>query len=190
VISCDDPHQHVALAISELLNGIGEDGDREGLKETPLRAAKAWQVWTAGYGVDPASVLKTFEEVDYSEMVVVKNISLYSTCEHHLAAIFGTATVAYIPSGRVLGLSKLCRVVDIFARRLQTQERITAQVAQALFESDLKPLGVGVQLSCRHLCMESRGVQKQGQHTVTNRLLGRIATGEPRAEFLAVANAP
>jgi GTP cyclohydrolase I len=198
-VTCDDPTQdvqRVELAISELLTGIGEDGDREGLVETPARAAKAWAKWTEGYRVDVNAILKSFEDAHYNEMVIVQNIPLYSTCEHHLAAIFGTATVAYIPNGRVLGLSKLCRVVDAFARRLQTQERITVQVADALWgmslaersTSPLSPVGVGVQLRCRHLCMESRGVQKIGQDTVTTALRGAMAIGEARAEFLSVVN--
>jgi GTP cyclohydrolase I len=190
---CTDPQQdgeRIALAISELLTGVGEDGDREGLTETPARAAKAWLKWTEGYGQDPQALLKSFEERDYSEMVVVKDIPLYSKCEHHLADIFGTATVAYIPNGRVLGLSKLSRLVNVFARRLQVQERMTVQVANALHVSALQPKGVGVQLRCRHMCMESRGICQQGHYTVTTALRGVIATGEPRAEFLAVAGAP
>jgi GTP cyclohydrolase I len=190
---CTDPNQdgeRIALAISELLTGVGEDGDREGLTETPARAAKAWLKWTEGYGQDPQALLKSFEERDYSEMVVVKDIPLYSKCEHHLADIFGTATVAYIPHGRVVGLSKLSRLVNVYARRLQVQERMTVQIANALHESMLRPKGVGVQLRCRHMCMESRGICQQGHYTVTTALRGVIATGEPRAEFLAVAGAP
>lgn len=188
---CTDPNQdgeRIALAISELLIGIGEDGDREGLAETPARAAKAWLKWTSGYAQDPQALLKSFEERDYSEMVIVKDIPLYSKCEHHLADIFGTATVAYIPSGRVVGLSKLSRLVDVFARRLQVQERMTVQIANAMNVSELMPKGVGVQLRCRHACMESRGLCQQGHFTITTALRGVLATGEPRAEFLAVAN--
>lgn len=191
MITCDDPNgnqQHIALAIQELLVGIGEAGDREGLAETPQRAAKAWLKWTSGYAVDPHTILKSFEERDYSEMVAVVDIPLYSKCEHHLADIFGTATVAYIPNGRVVGLSKLSRLVDIFARRLQVQERMTVQIADALAGSALAPKGVGVMLRCRHMCMESRGICQQGHHTVTTALRGNLATGEPRAEFLALAN--
>ena len=191
MITCDDPNgnqQHIALAIQELLIGIGEASDREGLAETPQRAAKAWLKWTSGYNVDPQTILKSFEERDYSEMVAVVDIPLYSKCEHHLADIFGTATVAYIPNGRVVGLSKLSRLVDIFARRLQVQERMTVQIADALAGSALAPKGVGVMLRCRHMCIESRGVSQQGTYTTTTALRGVLAEGEPRAEFLALAN--
>lgn len=170
-----------------LLIGIHEDPTREGLLETPARFAKAWQKWTEGYHINPADVIKTFEEGDYDEMVVVKDIPIYSKCEHHLADIFGTATIAYVPQGKVLGLSKLSRVADIFARRLQVQERMTVQIADALFRSDLHPRGVGVRIAARHMCMESRGVCKQGHHTITTALRGVLSTGEPRAEFLQLA---
>ncbi len=210
-LQCDNPFDmdHVTSALQELLLGIGET-EREGLDETPARAAKAWAKWTSGYAIDPQQLLKSFEERDYSEMVVVKDIPLYSKCEHHLADIFGTATVAYIPNGRVVGLSKLSRLVDVFARRLQVQERMTVQIADALWGTDystdqeamsagkpiwtrhlpstLAPKGVGVMLKCRHMCIESRGVSQQGTFTVTTALRGVMATGEPRAEFLAVAN--
>lgn len=191
-IKCDDPEnlQHAALAVQELLVAIGEAGDREGLAETPQRAAKAWFEWTAGYRKNPEDILKSFDGGDYNEMVVVRDIPVYSTCEHHLAAIFGTATIAYVPNGRVVGLSKLARLVDIFARRLQVQERMTVQIADALHGSDLRPLGVGVMLRCRHLCMEARGIRAPGTHTITTALRGRLREGEPRAEFLAVANSP
>lgn len=171
-----------------IFDAIGEDPKREGLVETPARFAKAWQVWGRGYGQDPADILKSFEERDYDEMVLVKDIPIYSKCEHHLADIFGTATIAYIPRGRVLGLSKLSRVADIFARRLQAQERLTVQIADALWKSELKPKGVGVILKCRHMCMESRGICQQGHHTVTSALRGVMKQGEPRAEFLKLAS--
>jgi GTP cyclohydrolase I len=164
---------------------------REGIQETPVRVADAWfDFWGAGYRVDVDSLLKTFldgaDGVD--EMIVVKNIPLYSHCEHHLAAIFGTATVAYIPNGRIVGLSKINRVVDAFARRLQVQERLTAQIAEAI-DRNLKPIGVGVQVRARHLCMESRGVCQQGHSTITNALKGAIKTdAKARAEFLAACN--
>lgn len=159
--------------------------DREGIAETPERVAKAWAKWTEGYDEDPSEFMKSFEEAQYDEMVIVKNIPIYSKCEHHLADIFGTATIAYIPDGRVLGLSKLSRVANVFARRLQVQERLTVQIADALMDSELKPKGVGVALSCRHMCMESRGICQQGHHTVTRALRGVIKEGEPRAEFIA-----
>ena len=197
-------HDHAKLATEELLHAIGEDVERDGLNETPTRVAKAWAHWTSGYGQDPQTILKSFDEQNYDEMVVVGNIPIYSHCEHHLAAIFGTATVAYIPNGRVVGLSKLARLVDIFARRLQVQERMTVQIADALYgkpdvlndggsrdfgTSPLQPRGVGVILRCRHMCIESRGTAKQGTVTTTSALRGVMATGEPRAEFLRLAGA-
>jgi GTP cyclohydrolase I len=176
-------------ATTELLSGIGEDPQRGGLHETPERVARAWAFWCSGYDQDPNEILKCFDDGggDYDEMVIVKEIPVYSHCEHHLAAIFGTATVAYVPDGRIVGLSKLSRLVDVFARRLQVQERLTTQIADALIDSDLKPRGVGVMLRCRHLCMESRGVQRAGALTVTTALRGVMKTGEPREEFLKVA---
>lgn len=170
-----------------ILQFMGEDSQRGGLLETPARAAKAWQFWTKGYHEDPAEILKTFEDgaEGCNEMVVVRDIPLYSHCEHHLAAIFGTATVAYIPEGRIVGLSKINRVVDCFARRLQVQERLTAQVADALMDN-LKPKGVGVVVKARHMCMESRGVCQQGHSTITSALRGVFADGTVRQEFLAL----
>jgi GTP cyclohydrolase I len=179
---------NIKFMLESLFHHLGEDPNREGLQETPARWMKAWQTWGAGYDQDPKDVIKTFEERDYDEMVIVKDIPIYSHCEHHLAAIFGTATIAYIPFGRVLGLSKLSRLADIFARRLQVQERLTAQIADALWQSELRPKGVGVLLKCRHLCMESRGISKQGTVTLTSALRGAIQKGDPRAEFLRLAN--
>jgi len=163
---------------------------REGLVDTPERVRKAWEFWTSGYDKDPAELLKVFSDgaEGYDEMVVVKDIPIYSKCEHHLADIFGTATIAYIPDGRVVGLSKLSRLADMFARRLQVQERLTVQIADALNEH-LQPKGVGVVLKCRHMCMESRGLCQQGHHTVTSALRGAIKEQpETRAEFLSIAN--
>lgn len=173
-------------SIQLLLEGLGEDSTREGLLETPLRAAKAWDKWTEGYGKNPNDILKSFEAGNYNQMVIVKDIPVYSKCEHHLADIFGTATVAYIPNKRVVGLSKLSRLVDIFARRLQVQERMTDQIADALYRSeDLKPLGVGVHLRCRHMCMESRGVCQNGQFTMTTALRGELYSSKKvRSEFM------
>jgi GTP cyclohydrolase I len=165
-----------------------ETNDRGGLEETPARVAKAWRFWTKGYNEDPASILKTFEDgaQGCNEMVLVRDIPIYSHCEHHLAAIFGKATIAYIPDGRIVGLSKLNRLADCFARRLQVQERLTNQIADALVEH-LKPKGVGVIVTARHMCMESRGVCQQGHDTVTSALRGVMLEGTPRAEFLALA---
>jgi GTP cyclohydrolase I len=163
-------------------------GLRPGIAETPERVAKAWEFWTSGYTVDVGALLKTFEDgaEQADEMVVVKNIPVYSHCEHHMAAIFGTATVAYIPNGRIVGLSKISRVVDAYARRLQVQERLTAQIADAI-QTHLEPLGVGVHLKARHMCMESRGICQQGHHTETTALRG-VFKADPaaRADFIGV----
>lgn len=170
-----------------------EDPSRDGLFETPMRVAKAWEHWTGGYRIDPQSLLKSFEDgaEGYREMVIVKDIPFYSKCEHHLADIFGTATVAYLPNGRVVGLSKLSRLVDCFARRLQVQERMTVQIAETLISSDLEPSFVGVYVKARHMCMESRGLCQQGHHTITQAFRScDLLTNELeayRAEFLAIA---
>ena len=168
---------------------IEENPRREGLQDTPARVVKAWKHWCSGYNVDIAKLLKTFEDgaENYDEMVLVKDIPIYSKCEHHLADIFGTATIAYIPNGRVVGLSKLSRVADAFARRLQVQERLTTQIADALNEH-LQPKAVGVIVKARHMCMESRGICQQGHHTVTSALRGVFKTDPTaRAEFLRLA---
>jgi len=174
-----------------LLAHLGEDPARQGLRETPARVDKAWRQWTSGYGQDPAAILKVFDDgaERYEELIVVRNIPVYSHCEHHLAPFFGTATVGYVPDGRIVGLSKLTRLVDCFARRLQVQERLTTQVADALM-MHLRPLSVGVVVRCRHMCMESRGIRTTGEETVTSALLGGIrADAGLRAEFLALARA-
>lgn len=176
------------LAIQHLIHGVGEDLSRGGLADTPLRAAKAWGHWMSGYDVDPASLLKTFEDgaENYDEMVIVSDIPFYSMCEHHLAPFFGRAAVGYIPCGKVVGLSKLNRLVDAFARRLQTQERITQQIANTI-QDVLKPIGVGVILKARHMCIESRGIAQQGTITTTSSMLGAIHEGAARAEFISLA---
>lgn len=171
----------------QLLEYIGEDPDRGGLLETPARFARAWKDWTKGYSQNPADVLKCFEDgaETYDEMVLIRNIPFYSQCEHHLAPFFGTAHVAYVPNGKVVGLSKLSRLVDIFAKRLQVQERLTGQVADALMDH-LDAKGAAVQIKARHLCMESRGIHKQGSETVTNALRGVFYDdARSRAEFFA-----
>ena len=185
----DNAETAIGPNIIRLLQYIGEDPAREGLLETPDRVAKAWKHWTKGYDESPEEVLKVFEDgaENYDEMVLVRDIPFYSHCEHHLAPFFGTATVAYVPNGKIVGLSKVNRLVDMFARRLQVQERLTSQIADALADH-LKPKGVGVVLRARHLCMESRGVCQQGHHTITSALRGVLATKpEARAEFMALA---
>ena len=169
-----------------LLEFIGEDTTRGGLQETPERFLKAWKFWTKGYDQNPSEVLKAFEDgaEDYDQMVLVKNIPVYSHCEHHLAPFFGVAHVGYLPNKRIVGLSKINRLVDIFARRLQVQERLTSQIASALQE-ELNPLGVAVILECRHMCMESRGVCQQGHSTTTSSMHGIFRTEQAaREEFI------
>lgn len=171
-----------------MLSWFGEDPNREGLKDTPARVMKAWDEWMSGYGKDPREVLKMFEDgaEGTDSMVLQTNVPVYSHCEHHMAAIFGVAHIAYIPKGRVVGLSKVKRLVDVFAKRLQVQERLTQQIADALQEY-LDPLGVGVILKCRHLCMESRGIHQHGIETTTSALRGVIKDEQAcRAEFLAL----
>lgn len=174
--------------VIRLLEYIGENPKRGGLLETPDRVLKAWKEWTSGYDQDPKAVLKCFEDggENYNEMVVVKNLPFFSHCEHHLTPFFGTATIAYVPDKRVVGLSKVGRILNIFAKRLQVQERLTTQIADTLQEH-LKPLGVGVLLKARHLCMESRGLATQGHHTVTSALRGVFLEEKARAEFLSIA---
>jgi GTP cyclohydrolase I len=184
--------EHLAQLVREQLFFLDPEHQREGLQETPDRVAKAWEFWTSGYRKDPAAVLKSFEDgaEGCDEMVARRNIPVYSKCEHHLADIFGFCTVAYIPSGRVAGLSKMDRLVDIFARRLQVQERMTNQIADAMWEH-LQPLGVGVWISARHMCVESRGVQNANSQTETVALRGVFKTQPAtRAEFLSLAHAP
>ena len=176
--------------VQRLLQYVGEDVNRGGLIETPQRVLKAWRHYTSGYQVDIAKLLKVFEDgaEKYDQMVIVKDIPVYSHCEHHLAPIFGTVTIAYIPNGKIVGLSKLSRLADAFARRLQVQERMTDQIADALQEH-LQPLGVGVLMRARHMCMESRGLCQQGHHTITTALRGVIkGEAQTRSEFLRLAD--
>lgn len=171
------------------LLSIGENPDRPGLIETPARVAKAWQHWASGYRQDPASVMKAFEDgaEDYNELIVVRNIPVYSHCEHHLAPFFGKATIGYLPKGKIVGLSKLTRLVECFAKRLQVQERLTMQVANAIMQI-LEPRAAGVVIRCRHLCMESRGIRTTGEETVTSAMLGELQTNlGMRTEFLDLA---
>jgi GTP cyclohydrolase I len=176
--------------VVRLLQRLGEDPTREGLRETPARYVKALEHWFSGYKVeDPLALLKAFQdgaEGADGGLVVVGDIPVYSHCEHHIAPIFGTATIGYIPQGRIVGLSKMKRVVDAYARRLQVQERMTRQVADAI-NFELKPRGVGVVLKCRHMCMESRGVETPGSYTVTSALRGVLLdNAAARAEFMSL----
>lgn len=168
---------------------LGEDPDREGLLKTPERMAKAMQYLTNGYQIDALAILesaKFHEEV--SEMVIVKDIELYSMCEHHMLPFFGKAHVAYIPNGFITGLSKIARVVDVYSRRLQVQERLTHQVMQAIKET-LHPLGVAVVIEASHLCMMMRGVQKQNSVTTTSAFWGEFEKNETRSEFIQLIGA-
>lgn len=168
----------------EILRLIGENPEREGLLKTPLRVAKAMQFLTQGYDLDPHEVLNSakFRE-DYREMVIVKDIEIYSMCEHHMIPFIGKAHVAYIPDKYITGLSKIARVVEIYARRLQVQERLTTQIKEAI-DQTLKPLGVAVVIEAQHLCMSMRGVQKQNSVTTTSDFTGAFEREKTRAEFL------
>ena len=173
-----------------ILDLLGEDGRREGLKETPERVAKAIQFLTQGYGTDPTDIIKSalFHE-DYEEMVIVKDIELFSMCEHHMLPFIGKAHVAYIPDGRITGLSKIARVVDAYARRLQVQERLTVQIRDCIQET-LRPLGVAVVIEALHLCMVMRGVQKQHSVTTTSAFTGGFMTqNKTREEFIHLIGA-
>jgi GTP cyclohydrolase IA len=167
-----------------VLEELGEDPTRDGLKKTPERVAKAMQFLTQGYDIDPKAILQKamFKEM-CSEMVIVKNIELYSLCEHHMLPFFGKAHIAYIPNGHIVGLSKLPRIVDAFARRLQVQERLTEQILHCI-QDTLQPIGVAVVLECSHLCMMMRGVEKQNSVTTTSAFTGQFNHKETRNEFV------
>lgn len=173
----------------ETIKLIGEDPQREGLLKTPERLAKAMQYATQGYGLDAKAILNSakFHE-DISEMIIVKDIELYSICEHHMLPFFGKAHIAYIPNGWITGLSKLARVVDVFARRLQVQERLTTQILDAIKET-LNPLGVAVVVEAEHLCMMMRGVQKQNSVTTTSAFFGEFEKQSTRNEFINLIQA-
>lgn len=173
----------------EVLRTLGEDPEREGLLKTPERVAKAYQFLTHGYGLDPEAILRSamFEEA-YSEMILVRDIELYSLCEHHMLPFFGKAHVAYIPNGRIVGLSKIPRVVDVFARRLQVQERLTHQIREVI-ERVLEPQGVAVVIEAQHLCMMMRGAEKQNSFTTTSAMGGVFLDNiHTRAEFMRLIN--
>ena len=174
----------IEKAVKETLKQIGEDPAREGLLKTPHRVGEALQFLCKGYNEDPEAILRSalFEE-DYRQMVVVKDIDFYSLCEHHMLPFFGKVHVAYIPDGRITGLSKIARVVDVYARRLQVQERLTTQIKDCI-QNTLNPLGVMVVIEAEHLCMQMRGVQKQHAMTVTSDFTGVFTRQETREEFL------
>ena len=176
--------EELANHYHEILRLIGEDPEREGLMKTPERVAKAMQFLTHGYDLVPEDILRSamFKE-DYKQMVLVKDIEVYSMCEHHMIPFFGRAHVAYIPNGHIVGLSKIPRVVDAFARRLQVQERLTTQIKDAI-NNTLKPLGVAVVIEAQHMCMSMRGIQKQNSVTTTSDFTGAFLSDKTRAEFI------
>jgi len=175
--------------VREMLVRVGEDTQREGLLQTPERYAKALQYLTKGYHENPEEILHgALFNVDYDEMVIVKDIEMFSLCEHHMLPFFGKVHIAYIPKGKVIGLSKVARLVEIFARRLQVQERLTVQIAETI-QKAAEPLGVGVVVEARHLCMMMRGVEKQHSATVTSSMLGAFRAQQTRQEFLSLIHA-
>lgn len=177
-------------AVRTLINWAGDDADRDGLFETPARVVRAFEEYFKGYAEDPEDFLsKTFEEIEgYDEMIVLRGIRFESHCEHHMAPIIGRAWVAYIPNGRVVGISKLARVVEVYAKRLQIQEKMTAQIANAI-DNVLKPQGVAVVLKAEHQCMTARGVMKPGTDLITSRMLGIFRDNSiTRQEFLAMVD--
>jgi len=172
--------------VTRMLEYIGEDPSREGLRETPKRVLKAWEHWFSGYKKNPADIMKVFYDDTSQEMVMLKDIQLYSTCEHHLAPFIGKAHIAYVPNGKILGASKLARLLDIYARRLQIQERIAQQVVDTL-EEHLQPVGAACYIEAQHLCISSRGVEKQGSTFVTSALSGCFQNNPAaRAEFFSM----
>lgn len=178
--------QTVATYIESILAELDPQPGRSGLEDTPRRVSAAWQFWTSGYEADAAALLKSFEDgaEGVNEIVVQTNIPIYSHCEHHLAPFWGVAHIGYIPDGKVVGLSKFKRLADCFALRLQVQERLTQQIANAFHEA-IKPLATGVILQCRHMCMESRGISVAGSTTMTSALLGAFHDDRAaRSEFL------
>jgi GTP cyclohydrolase I len=188
LLSRSEIREHVA----EILRLLGEDPSREGLAGTPLRVERAFKQFTRGYAQDPGEILRgtTFEASDYDEMVIVKDIDVYSLCEHHLLPFFGKCHVAYLPDKRVAGLSKIPRVVEVYARRLQIQERLTTQIAKVIDET-LRPKGVAVVVEAFHLCVMMRGVEKGNAHMITSSMLGRFRSdSKTREEFLDLIHRP
>ena len=181
--------ESISSYYTSIIKDLGENVDREGIKKTPERAAKAMQFLTHGYDLDPAGILKSamFKD-EYRQMVIVKDIEIYSLCEHHLLPFFGKAHIAYIPNGCIVGLSKIPRVVDAFARRLQVQERLTTEIRDCIHET-LKPLGVAVVIEAKHLCMLMRGVQKQNSVATTSAFTGEFENEKTRGEFIRLISA-
>lgn len=181
--------ERIASHYKAILADLGEDPSREGLLQTPVRVAKALQFLTHGYDAKPEEILRSamFKE-DYSQMVVVKDIEVFSMCEHHMLPFFGKAHIAYIPNGHIVGLSKIPRVVDAFARRLQVQERLTNEIRDCI-QDTLNPSGVAVVIECKHLCMSMRGIQKQNSVTTTSAFTGEFVNETTRSEFLKLITA-
>ena len=176
--------EKLAVHYKEIIKLLGEDVDREGLVKTPIRVSKAMEFFTAGYEIDPHGIINgaMFKE-DYSQMVIVKDIDFFSLCEHHMLPFYGKAHVAYIPNGYITGLSKIARVVEVFARRLQVQERLTTQIKECIQET-LNPLGVMVVIEAKHMCMQMRGVEKQNSITTTSDFTGAFERVQTREEFM------
>ena len=176
----------IAENYKAIINNLGEDVNREGILNTPVRAAKAMQYLTHGYELDPLQILKSalFTE-DHRQMIVVKDIEVYSMCEHHMLPFFGKAHIAYIPNGKIVGLSKIPRIVDAFARRMQVQERLTDQIKDCIQEA-LNPLGVAVVIEAQHMCMQMRGIQKQNSVTTTSSFTGAFEKDKTRKEFISL----
>jgi len=185
----DGPQEEIKSNYRNIISALGENPEREGLAKTPERVAKAMQFLTQGYHMNPEGILKSamFHE-DYSEMVIVKDIEVYSMCEHHMLPFFGRAHVAYIPKGTIVGLSKIARVVDAYARRLQVQERLTHEILNCI-QNTLQPQGVAVVIEAKHLCMMMRGVQKQNSVATTSAFTGEFENNRTRAEFMRLISA-
>ena len=184
----EETTEALAYNYRKILENLGEDLNREGLEKTPERVAKAMQFLTHGYGLNPLEILKSalFTE-DHKHMIVVKDIEVYSMCEHHMLPFFGKAHVAYIPNGKIVGLSKIPRIVDAFARRMQVQERLTDQIKDCIQEA-LNPLGVAVVIEAQHMCMQMRGIQKQNSVTTTSSFTGAFEKDKTRKEFISLVS--
>ena len=184
----DETTEELASNYRSIIDNLGEDINREGLQKTPERVAKAMQFLTHGYGLDPLEILKSamFTE-DHKQMIIVKDIEVYSMCEHHMLPFFGKAHVAYIPDGKIVGLSKIPRIVDAFARRMQVQERLTDQIKECIQDA-LQPLGVAVVIEAQHMCMQMRGIQKQNSVTTTSSFTGAFEKDKTRKEFISLVS--